>query len=127
MAQLAGRDDLGDGRIFRIGGPLRADLEHLLGALNGVEDREVLLQRLAHRLFAVDMLACVHRGDGYRSVPVVRSRNDDRVDVLVFEQLRELRVELRVLEANSCCVRRRRRPYRSQAAICSVLFSLTPG
>src|SRR5205814_475196 len=49
----------------------------------------------AHRLLAVDVLAGLERGDGDERVPVRGSRDHDRVDIRVRDQIAEVVVALR--------------------------------
>ena len=78
---------------------MRADRENLPGLLHGVMDLERLFQIARHRLFAIDVLAGVHRIDGDRSVPRIVGGNDDSVDVAAFQKLPVVGERVGVLEA----------------------------
>jgi hypothetical protein len=59
---------------------LAADLEDLAGLLGDLDQRLALGDGQRHRLFEVDVLARRQRVDGHRLVPVVRGRDEDRVN-----------------------------------------------
>ena len=71
----------------RLGGRLDADGEDLLGPGLGLGDPPGLVDGVAHRLLAIDVLAGVHRVDGHLGVPVVGRADHDGVDVLGGEDL----------------------------------------
>ena len=71
----------------RIGGRLHAHGEDLLGLLGRLGDAAGLVDRVGHRLFAVDVLAGLHGVDRHLGVPVVGRGDQDDVDVLVVEDL----------------------------------------
>ena len=53
-------------------------------------DQLVLAIVVAARLLDVDVLPCVERENGCRGVPVIRRRNRDCIDALVFEDASEV-------------------------------------
>ena len=86
MADLARRDHLVGLAPDRVGGRLDADGEDLLGLRLGLGDPPGLVDRVAHRLFAIDVLARLHRVDRHLGVPVVGGADHDGVDVLAVEE-----------------------------------------
>ena len=52
----------------------------------GLGDSAGLVDRVGHRLFAVDVLARLHGVDGHLGVPVVGRGDQDSVDVLAIEE-----------------------------------------
>ena len=64
---------------------LTADLEHLLRPFHGLEQQVALLDRVRHRLFAVDVLPGRDRIEARARVPVIGRGDDHRVDVLTIE------------------------------------------
>src|SRR5581483_5368027 len=61
---------------------LRADLDDTVGSFGGLVKTLRLLDRFGHRLFAVDILARLHRLNRNRRMPVVGGRDDHDVNVL---------------------------------------------
>jgi hypothetical protein len=60
---------------------LAAHLHYPAGSLLRVDHRLAFLKRMDHRLPAVNILAGVHRVDGYAGMPVVRRSHDHRVNI----------------------------------------------
>src|SRR5579872_1107141 len=59
----------------------------MAGALLRFNDAVTVIDVLHHRLFAVDILARIHRIDGDSLVPVVRRPNNDGVDIFARQHL----------------------------------------
>ena len=87
VADLAFGDHLVGHAPARVGGGLNADGEDLLGPLDRLGDLAGLVDRVGHRLFAVDVLAGLHRVDRHLGVPVVGRGDQDGVDILAVEDL----------------------------------------
>ncbi len=66
---------------------LAADLQHTPGLLLRLEHPDALVDRVHHRLLAVDVLALFQGVDRHPLVPVVGAGDDHRVDVLPVEDL----------------------------------------
>ncbi len=85
LAELARADDL-DGLLKMGRGTLLGADGHDLVVLAGRGDHRLALGHIVpDRLFHVDVLAGHHRLDRRQGVPVVGSRNNDRVDILAIE------------------------------------------
>src|SRR5438445_686400 len=69
---------------------LRAHLDHALGLALRVYQQLAFARVVAARLLHVDMLAGRHREDGGGRMPVVGSRDDERVDRFVVERATEI-------------------------------------
>jgi hypothetical protein len=66
---------------------LQSDLHHALGIVHGGNQRSGLFHRMGDGLFAVDVFAGAHRGDGDGHMPVVGRADHDGVDVFAIEDL----------------------------------------
>ena len=66
---------------------LGADLKHALGLFQHLDDLLAFVDRERQRLFAVNILAGLHRLDGDLGMPMVRCDDGDDVDVLAIEYL----------------------------------------
>ena len=87
LADHAVRDGL-----FRLpplvgGSGLRSDLQHAPGLLHGRDQHVSFLDGVAHRLFQIHVLAVIHRLQRNVRVPVIRRRDDHRVDILTVDNL----------------------------------------
>jgi hypothetical protein len=69
---------------------LRTDLENAVGLADLFHEFDGLVDIIRERLFAVDIFARAHGGDGDVGVPVVGSGDDDEVDILTGEDLAEI-------------------------------------
>ena len=69
----------------------RARLEDPLELLLGLHDENRLFDRIGQRLFAIDVLSGLHGRAGHVGMPVVRNRDADGVDVLVGDDVTEVR------------------------------------
>ena len=87
VADLALGDHLVGHAPAGVGGRLHAHGEDLLGLLGRLGDAAGLVDRVRHRLFAVDVLAGLHGVDRHLGVPVVGRGDQDDVDVLVVKDL----------------------------------------
>ena len=65
---------------------LRTDLQDALRLFDGIDKPFRFVDGVAHRLLEIDVFACVHRGESDRRVPVIRSRDENSVDILLGQQ-----------------------------------------
>ena len=86
--QFAGRAEL------VVGALLRAGLHDALVLACGGDHRAAFGDGVRQRLFAVDVLARLARAHGLQGVPMVGRADDHGVDVLAFEQLAEVAVDV---------------------------------
>ena len=95
LAEVTGLDPLDHLRnAFATGTTLRSGLAHLVVFARGVDDLPALPDVVRHRLFEIDILARLHgpyRGEG---VPVIRRGDGHHVNILVLQQLSDVRVTL---------------------------------
>ena len=87
VADLPVGDHLVGHAPARVGGRLDAHREDLLGLLGRLGDPAGLVDRVRHRLFAVDVLAGFHGVDRHLGVPVVGRGDQDDVDIFVVKDL----------------------------------------
>ncbi len=66
---------------------LAAGLEDAPTGLNRVDHREAVGHGVGHGLFAIDIFAGVHGGNGNPAVPVVGRADDDGVDIFARQNL----------------------------------------
>ena len=80
-----------------------ADLHGVLAAVVLVSRAHALgvVHRERHRLFLVDVLAGAERGDEMLAVQMLRRGDQDRVDVLVVEQVAVIEIGLGVRARSS--------------------------
>ena len=71
---------------------LQSDLHHALGIVHGGDQRSRLFHRMGDRLFAVDVFARPHGGDGDWHMPVVWRADHDGVDIFAIEDLTEVQM-----------------------------------
>ncbi len=97
VADVAIKDELDAALEDFLAALLGAVLENafMLGA--GFHQRAVLIERVAERLFDINILAGSHRRQRDRHVPVVGRGDDHRVNGFVGEQFAEVVVELRIV------------------------------
>ncbi len=79
------------------GGGLRANLQHALGFLDGVDQLPGFLVGVAHRLFKIDVLAVVHGVERDLGVPVVGRGDDDGVHVAALQHLAVIEIAFAVV------------------------------
>src|SRR5262249_38904026 len=72
---------------IRIVTQLKAGLEDSFSGGAGVGDLAAILRRKSHRLFTVDVLSDLERGDGHLFVEVHGRGDHDGVDIFPLEQL----------------------------------------
>ena len=82
--------------VLRLAALPAAGLPDHVVFLHGVHDRPLLRDGARQRLLAIDVLAVARGFRGHQSVPVVRDRNHDRVDVLARHHLAIIVVGLAV-------------------------------
>ena len=75
----------------------RADLEHSTRLLDDPLDELALVDRQRQRLLAIDVFASEHRLDGDLGVPVIRSGDHHRIDVLAVKDLAVILVSIRLV------------------------------
>jgi hypothetical protein len=73
---------------------LAAGLDHAPVVARGLDHAAALLDGVRQRLFAVDVFAGLAGQDGGDGVPVVGSRDEDRVDILAIQDAAEIGVAL---------------------------------
>ena len=74
----------------RSGATLRTDLQDFAGRLHLVVHLKTFAQIAGHRLFDIDVLAGIERGERGPAMPGVLRRDGDGVDVFSFEQFFEI-------------------------------------
>ena len=82
--------------IAVVGGGVGADLQHFLVTADLVAQLDRLLDRVRHRLFAVDMLARFERIAGDLGVPVVGRGDQHGVDIVTLEDFAIVAVTFRL-------------------------------
>jgi len=50
-----------------------------------IDHRHAVVDVLYHRLFAIDIFACLHGGNGDRAVPVIGRSDDHCIDIFAIE------------------------------------------
>ena len=81
FAGRAGAEQLPRLRVDDRAGVLAADLENPAGLPRRLDDAGPFVERLHDRLLDVDVLGCLHRVDRHLRVPVIRRRDNHRIDV----------------------------------------------
>ena len=76
---------------------LRAHLHHSLRFLNRIHQPLHFRNRVAHRLFAIDVFACVHRRQCNRSMPVVWSGHNHRIHILAGDHFFPVQISFRLI------------------------------
>ena len=69
---------------------LRADLENTFGLPLDFDEPLAFVDGQGERLLAVNILSCLHCGDGNQRVPVVNRAADDGIDIFSLQQLAEI-------------------------------------
>ena len=84
-----------DGQLeAAIGSLLSADLHHAAGFLDHLAEQLAFVDGQRHRFFGVEVLAGLAGVDGHGGVPVVGRAVYDHVDVVAFEQLAVIGVDV---------------------------------
>src|SRR5688572_4288674 len=73
-------------------GRIGTHLKNLAISANGIPNCYRLVDRMRERLFAINMLAALHRVDGNPAVPVVRGGDQHSLNILSFEQLAVIQI-----------------------------------
>ena len=82
----------------RVAALLRSSLENALCLLRRGNQAFAFVDGQGERLFAVDILARLERGQVDERVPVIGRAIDDGVNIFAFEELPEISVDLRRVE-----------------------------
>ena len=68
----------------------------LPGALGSIDEFPAVGERVSDRDFDADMLACVHRGERWRYMPLPRRGDIDVINVVAFDQLLETALAFKI-------------------------------
>jgi len=94
---------VGNGRptlpVGIIGSAIRSDLKNLLVPTHRITYLDRLFNGVGHRFLAVDVFPGLHRFNADLRVPVIRSGNQDRIDILTFQQSSVVSVALPVTDS----------------------------
>jgi hypothetical protein len=98
LFELSNRAVLGqiDGQLkSAVGSLLSADLDHTSGLLDDLAKHFAFVDGEGHRLFSVEVLACFACGHRHGRVPMIGRAVYDHVDVVAFEQLAIVAIDVR--------------------------------
>src|SRR5262249_36468943 len=95
LAKFARTDKLGSAQDVRSAAALRPGLDDALVLARRLDHAPALDDVVRDRLLDVDVLAGLAGPDRRQRVPVVRRRDDERVNVLLFEDLADVLLGLR--------------------------------